>query len=75
MSMFILTRELNEYDQWGEYFVAAFSEKPTVRALENILGSTDLARHVLTGGGRQEYEYAWYFLREVQSGQVWEYNE
>ena len=29
MKIFVLTREINQYDQDGAYFVAAFAQKPT----------------------------------------------
>jgi len=65
-SVWILTREENQYDQFGEYFVAVFFEKPTV---DQIMKEADCdevyAKHILNGGGRtQRYENTWYFLKE-----------
>lgn len=74
--IWILTREHNQYDQEGEYFVAAFASKPTHGRLAKVLsgdGYANLAdvmaavaylEHVLEGGGREEDEDVWYNLRE-----------
>lgn len=35
--MWVLTREYNNYDQHGEYFVAAFKEKPTFAQMKVVL--------------------------------------
>ena len=64
MSIWILTREINEYDQAGEYFVDAWNEKPTHQTLTLLGVPQNRLRHVLNGGGRVEYEYEWFFLRE-----------
>lgn len=71
--MWILTSEYNEYDQQGEYFVAAFLNKPTksqlVKALKDdgyAYGLIDSYADALleTGGGRKDAEYCWYNLSE-----------
>lgn len=58
----VLTEEFNDYDQNGEYFVAVFGKKPTEEQLAPYVGHD--TKHVLSGGGRQETEYHWYYLRE-----------
>lgn len=71
--MWILTYEVNEYDQYGEYFKDAWPEKPTREQIEKILQNekmnyTDiLIDHILDGGGRQDVEYEWFYLFEHHS--------
>ena len=65
MNIFILTREINEYRQDGEYFVAAFKEKPTADQLFMNGVEEKSIKHVLTGGGRTKaMENEWFHLRE-----------
>lgn len=67
MQIWILTREINAYDQDGEYFVSAFSQKPTIAQIEKICGYNELgATHVLNGGGRRNAEEEWYNLQMVE---------
>lgn len=63
-TVWILTEEHNDYNQYGEYFIAAFLEKPTLEKLMSLDMSESIAKHVLTGGGRQKYEDQWFNLRE-----------
>ena len=65
--MWVLTREVNEYDQYGEYFVAVFSEKPHHAQLTKLGVPKNRLRHVLNGGGRFKYDYEWFHLREVDA--------
>jgi len=75
--MWILTREINEYDQDGAYFEAAFENKPDLYELSNYFyPANDFKRlnkeqltfliHVLNNGGRREFEHTWYNLFEYQ---------
>jgi hypothetical protein len=71
MKAWILTREINEYDQDGEYFVAVFRSKPSHEILEDILNidpyyGKKLIEHILAGGGRRDNEHEWYHLRHVE---------
>jgi hypothetical protein len=66
MSIWILTREINEYDQDGEYFVDAWLEKPTHQILTAAGVPQNRLRHVLNGGGRVGFEYEYFYLREKQ---------
>ena len=77
----IITREIDQYDQEGEYFYAAFSERPTLKRLAKLLCNTDKLEnlndaqimdiaHLYRGGGRKSTEYEWFNLREVAAGQV-----
>ena len=66
MKVWVLTREENQYDQYGEYFEAVFSQKPDAEQLENYTDCPVIAQHVLaSGGGRISTENTWYFLREI----------
>ncbi len=61
--VWILTREPNQYDQYGEYFVEVFAKKPTAAqllALDVLEGDVS---HVLKGGGRRMPEDEWWHLR------------
>ncbi len=64
MKVWILTNEVNEYDQQGEYFVEVFANKPTQAQLEALGLDPEEALHVLNVGGRRGDEYSWYHLRE-----------
>lgn len=71
--MWILTEEYNDYSQYGEYFVAAWLEKPTWEQLKTVLSKCsdsywvdDLTKHVLCGGGREYPEDHWYNLFEYE---------
>ena len=70
--MYVITNEVNEYDQYGEYFVAAFNRKPTLDDLRLTFkdkeNSESFFNHLLNGGGRVGYEHDWYNLREVKEG-------
>ena len=79
--VWILTEQYNDYDQHGQYFVAAFSKKPTVRDLAsffkmdgktNVVGgpiaALDFLLHVEAGGGRRGTEDHWYNLDLVECG-------
>ena len=68
--MWIVTRAVNEYDQEGDYFIIAFDHKPTIEELTVINGKA-LAEHLLAGGGRRGTEYEWYYLTELQSGELY----
>ncbi len=74
MKAYILTREHNEYDQYGEYFVAWFNNLPTVTEVLTAVESDDgskiddaLAAHIIAGGGRQNVENVWWHLKQVPS--------
>ena len=67
--MWIVTGQVNEYDQFGEYFVAAYKEKPNFKQLKKLLNKDDVTVGKLTrGGGRQNIEDCWYNLRRVEEG-------
>jgi ubiquinone/menaquinone biosynthesis C-methylase UbiE len=67
--MWIITRAINQYDQDGDYFETAYENKPTLDELLKFFRDEELAKHVLNGGGRRDFEGSWYFLTEIKSGE------
>jgi len=70
MSIWIVTKEYNAYDQYGDYFCAAFNEKPTFKELKELLPNEWNATidKLTRGGGRENTEDSWYNLMEVEVG-------
>jgi hypothetical protein len=68
MIMWVITRSVNDYDQYGDYFECVFDHKPSLEELIHFFGDKNLAKHVLNGGGRRDFEHTWYFLTEMKSG-------
>ena len=66
MLIWVLTQEYNEYDQYGEYFIAVFGKKPTHKQLTARGVLTNRLRHTLNGGGRIGTENVWYYLRPTE---------
>ena len=71
-TLWVIVQAFNAYDQHGDYFVAAFEDKPTVtqiQALGSGLATRDVADHLVSsGGGRRNSEYTWYLLHNVPVG-------
>lgn len=77
-TVWVLTEEHNQYDQYGEYFLKVFATKPTEKQVQAFLiekkelatyhiGSEyeeQFVAHILDGGGRKNSEDVWYYLRE-----------
>lgn len=62
--IWVLTSEYNDYDQHGEYFIAAFHGKPSAADLmKEVEVSAKQAEHLAAGGGRIDAEYQWFHLR------------
>ena len=65
--IWVLTSEYNDYDQHGEYFIAAFYGKPSAADLMKEAEVSDkLAEHIAAGGGRIDAEYQWFYLRKYE---------
>lgn len=64
VTVWVLTQEFNEYDQYGEYFIAVFGNKPHHDDLTFLGVPTNRLRHVLNGGGRKDDEHSWFYLRK-----------
>ena len=77
--MFVLTKAVNDYNQFGDYLETVFSTSPTLTDLSKYFYNTTLENledeqilfltHIKRGGGRQNIEYEWYFLDELKSGE------
>ena len=70
MKVYVLTEEYNQYDQYGEYFIALFNGIPHHTQLTKLGVPTNRLKHVQKGGGRVDYEDQWYYLREVKVTEV-----
>ena len=72
-TIWIVTTEYNEYDQYGEYFVACFLEKPSKSELKELLKNEYISDitidYLFDGGGRQDVENQWWYLEEVKVGE------
>ena len=71
--MWVLTRSINEYNQDGDYLICVFSSKPTVEKLIEIFGiSEKYAKFlILEGGGREDSEDEWWYLSELEDGELY----
>lgn len=61
-TVWVLTKEVNAYDQYGEYFVDLFPARPTYLALTAAGVPVNRVRHVMNGGGRKGIEDEWFHL-------------
>lgn len=73
----VLTREHNAHDQYGEYFVAVFQHKPGLKQLasalknsgetpKNMMEAIEFLSLLEEGGGRRGVEDVWFNLDEVE---------
>jgi hypothetical protein len=63
MCIWVLTREINEGNQDGEYFVDAWTEEPTPQMLLDSGVPENRLRHIfMNGGGRIGGEDEWFYL-------------
>ena len=77
--MFVLTKAVNDYNQFGDYLETVFSTSPTLTDLSKYFYNTTLENledeqilfltHIKRGGGRQNTENEWYVLDELKSGE------
>lgn len=66
MNVWVLTREINQYDQDGEYFECVFSSYPNEQQLMKAGVSQDNAEYLANGGnGRIKTQDEWWNLTEV----------
>jgi hypothetical protein len=70
--MWIVTASINEYNQEGDYFVAAYKDKPTFQQLKDLFPNAEdaMVGKLTRGGGREGAEYEWFELTEVAEGQL-----
>lgn len=67
--IWVVTRQINQYDQDGEYFTIAYDHMPTKEELRIDLSEnneTFLNNLIYSGGGRINNEDEWFFLRRQQ---------
>ena len=66
LSIWILTQEYNAYDQYGEYFVDCWLNKPTAQELLSNGVPANRLEYTLNGGGRldKEFDNDWFYLVE-----------
>jgi hypothetical protein len=70
-TVWVVTSEVNQYDQYGEYLLSVFANKPTMKELCLLGIGKSVAAHLLeTGGGRVGVEDVWYYLEEVNFGEL-----
>jgi hypothetical protein len=67
VKVWVLTSEINAYDQFGAYFEAVYANKPTHQQLTEAKVPQNRLRHVLNGGGRIGVEDQWFILKEVDA--------
>ena len=67
LEIYVLTREINEYDQDGAYFETLFFGKPTIDEIKKYtINDDDVAKHILNGGGRIKHENTWWYLKKFE---------
>jgi len=69
--MWVITFSVNDYNQHGDYLDRVFNYKPSQEELD-ALGYD--GEHLLNGGGRKNWEKCWYFLTELQPGQMYKHS-
>lgn len=68
MKVWVLTSQVNDYDQYGEYFEACFKEKPTPTQLATITGESVQYWKDNPEGGRIGVAHGWYNMHEIAYG-------
>ena len=66
--MWVITSQVNDYNQHGEYFECTFINKPIEEELIKLGFNVE---HMLKGGGRIGNENCWYNLVEVNNGEMY----
>jgi hypothetical protein len=76
-TVWVLTYEVNDYNQQGEYFLAVWAAKPDLLQLSDyfaangpvnfgsVMETVSALEHLRNGGGRRSTEDTWYMLKEV----------
>lgn len=75
MTFWVITKLVNDYNQYGQYFISAYTEKPTAEQIKKTLKCSDeLAVDIEKGGGRASFEDIWFELHEIKSGELFTEN-
>lgn len=79
-NIYVITYEINQYDQEGEYFYAAFLNEPKLAELSQLFFEKTIDEledeqilflsHVKSGGGRKHNEHLWYNMHFVNEGKL-----
>lgn len=73
--MWVLTKAYNDYDQYGDYLVSAYNERPTAEQIAKAAEcDLEYANHILGGGGRLNSEGSWFFLTEIRNGEIYKHS-
>ncbi len=79
MKISVLSYEVNEYDQQGKYILTAYDHLPTREELKKALSGfyftyptleTVIDNLYSNTGGRLSYEYEWFYLNTIESGEL-----
>ncbi|MNK14333.1 hypothetical protein D3C87_324440 [compost metagenome] len=68
--IYILTKEYNEYDQFGSYFIHAWQWKPTIAEMKvhDRFITDEIGLHLsVHGGGRIADEDVWFHLEIIDN--------
>lgn len=66
-TVWILTMEVNRHDQYGQYFINVYKNKPTREQLLVVDEIDDNnVDHILAGGGRKNVEDFFFHLNEIE---------
>lgn len=71
--LWVITREINEYHQDGDYLVAVFHTQPDFNDLSKLLPNQPsmVIDRLTRGGGREHDEGEWFNLMEIRSGKMY----
>jgi len=75
--MYVLLREENDYNQYGEYFVAAWNRKPTPEEISKVTSipvdaewnDKNIIDCIVNNSGNPTQNYTWYSLVEYTEGE------
>jgi len=72
--MWVLLKEVNVHDQYGEYFVAGFANKPTLEDLVGIGVDKEDAETIIKGdiAKRFPYDRIKLYIREMKDGEIYD---
>lgn len=71
-NVWVITNSVNAYDQYGDYLIAVFIEKPNIEQIIKLLKCNEIyALHILDQKGRFGTEDSWYHLSELKEGELY----
>lgn len=74
--IWVLTMSVNDYNQHGDYLVAAWNYLPSVQQLMQKVSCTEAyAKYLHQGGGRIGVEDTWYHLKHLNSGELYKHTQ